>query len=94
MDGLKASTVGPDQCIGRAFVVTVSLLPFEIYELANKLSPFKIVAFVINVAVAVYLLFAKRLFGFNGGRAKEDALMERDVGWQALDRTTPAAEPS
>jgi uncharacterized membrane protein (DUF2068 family) len=75
------------------FVVTASLLPFEIYELANKLSPFKIVAFVINVAVVVYLLIAKRLFGFNGGRAAEEALMERDVGWQALERTTPAAGP-
>ena len=75
------------------FVVTTSLLPFEIYELTNKLSPFKIVAFVINVAVAVYLLFAKRLFGVNGGAAAEEALIERDVGWQALERTTPAASP-
>jgi uncharacterized membrane protein (DUF2068 family) len=75
------------------FVVTASLLPFEIYELANKLSPFKIVAFIINVAVVVYLLIAKRLFGFNGGRAAEEALMARDVGWQALERTTPPAGP-
>ena len=75
------------------FVVTTSLLPFEIYELTNKLSPFKIVAFVLNVAVAVYLLFAKRLFGVNGGAAAEEALRERDVGWQALERTTPKAGP-
>ncbi len=75
------------------FVVTTSLLPFEIYELTNKLSPFKVVAFVVNVAVAVYLLFAKRLFGVNGGAAAEEALIERDVGWQALERTTPAASP-
>jgi uncharacterized membrane protein (DUF2068 family) len=75
------------------FIVTASLLPFEIYELANKLSPFKIVAFLINIAVVVYLLIAKRLFGFNGGRAAEEALIERDMGWQALERATPAAGP-
>ena len=48
---------------------------------------------MVNVAVAVYLLFAKRLFGVNGGAAAEEALIERDVGWQALERTTPAASP-
>jgi uncharacterized membrane protein (DUF2068 family) len=75
------------------FLVTTSLLPLEIYELANKLSPFKVIAFVLNVAVVVYLLFAKRLFGVNGGRAAEEALIERDVGWPALERTTPRAGP-
>jgi uncharacterized membrane protein (DUF2068 family) len=72
-------------------VVTASLLPLEVYELTNKLSPFKIVAFVLNVAVVIYLLFAKRLFGVNGGAAAEEALIERDVGWPALERATPSA---
>jgi uncharacterized membrane protein (DUF2068 family) len=75
------------------FVVTASLLPLEIYELANKLSPFKVVAFVINVAVVAYLLFAKRLFGVNGGAKAEEELIERDVGWPALERATPSAGP-
>jgi uncharacterized membrane protein (DUF2068 family) len=75
------------------FIVTASLLPLEVYELANKLSPFKVVAFVINVAVVAYLLFAKRLFGINGGAAEEERLAERDVGWQALERATPSAGP-
>jgi len=75
------------------FIVTASLLPFEIYELVHKLSAFKIVAFLINVAVVVYLLVAKRLFGFNGGRAAEEALIERDMGWPAIERATPPAGP-
>jgi uncharacterized membrane protein (DUF2068 family) len=75
------------------FLVTSSLLPFEVYELITKLSPFKVLAFVINVAVVVYLLFAKRLFGIRGGAAADEALFERDVGWEALERTTPAAGP-
>jgi len=72
------------------FVVTASLLPFEIYELTTKLTPLKIVAFVVNVAVVVYLLVAKRLFGFNGGHAAEEALIERDMGWPAIEHATPA----
>ena len=44
-----------------------ALLPLEIYELAHTLSPLKLVTLVINVAVVVYLLLAKRLFGLRGG---------------------------
>jgi uncharacterized membrane protein (DUF2068 family) len=43
-------------------IVTASLLPVEVYEMAHHLTPFKVLAFVVNVAVVAYLLFAKRLF--------------------------------
>jgi uncharacterized membrane protein (DUF2068 family) len=72
-------------------VVTASLLPLEVYELAHRLSPFKVVAFVINVAVVAYLLYAKRLFGLRGGAAAEERAREADVGWAALERTSPEA---
>jgi uncharacterized membrane protein (DUF2068 family) len=76
------------------FVVTASLLPLEVYEIANRATAFKIIAFVINVAVVVYLLLAKRLFGLRGGAAADEALAERDQGWAALERTgPPAARP-
>ena len=68
-------------------IVTASLLPVEVYELANHVSPFKLFAFILNVAVVAYLLFAKRLFGLRGGAAADEALKERDVGWHALERT-------
>ena len=71
------------------FLVTASLLPLEVYELAHRLTPFKALAFVINVAVVAYLLFAKRLFGLRGGAAADERERERDVGWEALDRTAP-----
>ena len=45
---------------------------------------------VINVAVVVYLLVAKRLFGVRGGAAADAALRAADVGWAALERTAPA----
>ncbi len=72
-------------------IVTASLLPLEVYELVHRLSPLKILAFVINVAVVAYLLYAKRLFGIRGGAAADQAERERDVGWGALERTAPEA---
>jgi uncharacterized membrane protein (DUF2068 family) len=73
------------------FIVTASLLPLEIYEIATRSTPFKILAFVVNVAVVIYLLAAKRLFGVRGGVADEKAEAERDQGWGALERTAPPA---
>jgi uncharacterized membrane protein (DUF2068 family) len=71
------------------FIATTALLPLEVYELTRTVSPLKIIALVVNIAVVVYLLRAKRLFGFNGGAAAERAERERDVGWAALERTAP-----
>jgi uncharacterized membrane protein (DUF2068 family) len=73
------------------FLVTASLLPLEIYELAHRLTFFKLVAFLINVAVVAYLLFAKRLFGLRGGAAADERERNRDVGWEALRRSAPEA---
>jgi uncharacterized membrane protein (DUF2068 family) len=73
------------------FLVTASLLPFEIYEIANRATVFKVLAFVLNVAVVVYLLLAKRLFGLRGGAAADEAERLRDYGWEALERAAPAA---
>jgi uncharacterized membrane protein (DUF2068 family) len=71
------------------FVATTAFLPLEVYELTRTVSPLKIIALIVNLAVVVYLLRAKRLFGFNGGAAAERAERERDVGWAALERTAP-----
>ena len=75
------------------FIVTASLLPVEVYEMTHHVTPFKVVAFIVNLAVVVYLLYAKRLFGLRGGARAEEALRERDVGWQALEATAPPAGP-
>lgn len=71
------------------FVATIAFLPYEVWELTKSLSPFKILALVVNIAVAVYLLLAKRLFGLRGGGAAEQRERERDTGWEALERTAP-----
>ena len=73
------------------FVATTALLPLEIWELTRRISPFKIVALVVNLAIVIYLLVAKRLFGLRGGARAERAEREGDAGWEALERTAPLA---
>ena len=73
------------------FIATTVFLPYEIYELAQKVSLLKVLALVINIAIAAYLLYAKRLFGLRGGAEAEERARARDVGWEALERTAPAA---
>jgi len=72
-------------------VATALLVPFEIYELTLGVSVFKVITFIINVAIVVYLLFAKRLFGIRGGRRAELAQRHEFGGWGAIDRATPSA---
>lgn len=71
------------------FLVTASLLPLELYELAHRLSVLKLVTIAINLAVVGYLLWAKRLFGLRGGAAADEREREADVGWEALERSSP-----
>lgn len=71
------------------FIATTALVPFEIYELTNGVSAFKIVALIINLAVVIYLLLAKRLFGLRGGHLAERARRESTSGWGAIERATP-----
>jgi len=71
------------------FVATSALLPLEVYELTLRVSVLKMVALAVNVAIVVYLLRAKRLFGVRGGGAADAREREEDSGWAAIDRGTP-----
>jgi hypothetical protein len=71
------------------FVATTALLPLEVYELTQRATVFKVIALVVNVAVVVYLLLAKRLFGLRGGAAADEAARAADMGWPALERARP-----
>jgi uncharacterized membrane protein (DUF2068 family) len=72
------------------FVVTTALIPLEVYELTATVSWFKVVALIVNLAIVVYLLVAKRLFGIRGGYAVELSERRHSTGWEALERTVPA----
>jgi uncharacterized membrane protein (DUF2068 family) len=71
------------------FVATTLFVPLEIYELLTAFGWLKLVTFIINVAVVVYLLLGKRLFGLRGGHAADMARRQADGGWQALERRPP-----
>jgi len=52
-----------------AVVATSVFLPLEIHELLNRVTVLRLLAFLVNVAAVVWLLYSKRLFGLRGGGA-------------------------
>jgi uncharacterized membrane protein (DUF2068 family) len=56
-----------------AMVVTSLGLPYEIYDLANKITATRVIFFVINLALVLYLVITRRLFGLRGGKSGYEA---------------------
>lgn len=50
-----------------AVIATSVFLPLEIYELTEKVTATRAIAFLINIVAVIWLLWSKRLFGLNGG---------------------------
>ena len=50
-------------------VATSVFLPWEIYEVIEKVTALRVVLLVINLAAVVWLVVSKRLFGLRGGGA-------------------------
>jgi uncharacterized membrane protein (DUF2068 family) len=73
------------------FIATTLLIPFEIYEIIHRGTVLKVIGLLINLAVAVYLIVAKRLFGVRGGGKVDEELRARDTSWEAIERATPPA---
>ncbi len=71
-------------------VATAALIPIEVYELSTSVSVFKVLTLVINVAILVYLLLAKRLFGLRGGHRVQLERHRQFGGWGAIERATPS----
>ena len=62
-------------------------MPLEIVELTHSITVTKVVALVLNLAIVVWLIVAKHLFGVRGGT---DTLAE-SVDWaEVLASPTPA----
>lgn len=70
-------------------VLTTLLLVPQVLQLSSSASPGTIIGIIVNVAVVVYLLISKRLFGLRGGAPAEKAEIEHDVSWDALARHLP-----
>jgi uncharacterized membrane protein (DUF2068 family) len=82
-----------------AMIATSLGLPLEIYDLVNKVTVLRVVAFVINLGLVLYLVLAKRLFGVRGGKKAYEAKLRSE---SILDAETaalaagqePATEPA
>jgi uncharacterized membrane protein (DUF2068 family) len=78
-----------------AMIVTSLGLPYEIYDLMNKVTVLRVVAFVINLALVLYLVLTKRLFGVRGGKEAYEAHLRSesilDAEMAALDAEQGAA---
>jgi uncharacterized membrane protein (DUF2068 family) len=69
-------------------VATAGFLPIELRELSERVTVTRVVLLGVNVAVLVYLVWAKRLFGLRGGR--EAAVVTTDWG-AVLGAAPPSA---
>jgi uncharacterized membrane protein (DUF2068 family) len=74
------------------FFATAAFIPLEVYEFTTAFGWFKLVTFLVNVAVVVYLGLGKRLFGLRGGRAADEARRSADGGWEAIDKRPPGGK--
>jgi uncharacterized membrane protein (DUF2068 family) len=81
-----------------AVIATGAFLPLEIYELSHKITWLKLVAFAINVALVVYLVLSKRLFGVRGGaaayRADRQSMSLLEVEETAAEGTASSTAPA
>jgi uncharacterized membrane protein (DUF2068 family) len=82
-----------------AAVATAIFLPYEIYDMIERITFLRVGAFIINLGAVIYLLLTKRLFGLRGGHAAyeaqrhEESLLEVEhAAGEDLD-AEPAAAP-
>jgi len=73
------------------FLATIVFVPIEVDELAKSVSALKLATLAVNLAIAAYLLVAKRLFGLRGGYRAERERRRALGGWEAVERATPPA---
>jgi uncharacterized membrane protein (DUF2068 family) len=79
-----------------AMVATSLGLPYEIYDLASKVTVTRALFFAINLALVLYLVITKRLFGVRGGkhayetRLRSESVMEAAIEAAAAERTEAA----
>jgi uncharacterized membrane protein (DUF2068 family) len=75
-----------------AMVATSLGLPYEIYDLSMKFGVTAFVLFLINLALVVYLVVTKRLFGVRGGKRAYDARLRSESIMEAAIEAAAAQE--
>jgi uncharacterized membrane protein (DUF2068 family) len=72
-------------------LATVGFLPFELRLLNERVTILRVVAMIVNVAIVVYLVWDKRLFGLRGGKAALDRAVAASTDWDELLARAPTA---
>jgi uncharacterized membrane protein (DUF2068 family) len=77
-----------------AMVATSVFLPYEVYDLvAVKVTWLRVVAFVINLLLVIYLAWTKRLFGIRGGAKAYEAGLRTESFIEVEQAALAAASP-
>jgi uncharacterized membrane protein (DUF2068 family) len=82
-----------------AMVATSLGLPYEIYELASKVTITKLILFAVNLALVLYLVITRRLFGVRGGkeayeaRLRSESIMDAAIAAAAAQPGAGTAPP-
>jgi uncharacterized membrane protein (DUF2068 family) len=82
-----------------AMVATSIFLPYEVYDLAVKVTWLRVGALVVNLLLVVYLVWSKRLFGIRGGHAafeaerQAESLLEVEAAALTVSGKTGHREP-
>ena len=77
-----------------AAVATAAFIPYEIYDLTTKVTPLRVAAFLVNVALVIYLVLANRLFGARGGKKAYEAMLHSESILDAEIAALAAAHPA
>jgi uncharacterized membrane protein (DUF2068 family) len=79
-----------------AMVATSLGLPFEVYELTGQVTVTRVILFAVNLALVLYLVFAKRLFGVRGGKRAYAAKLRSESVLEAAEKAAEkaAAQPA
>lgn len=61
-------------------IATVGFIPIEVRELVERVTVFRVGALVVNVAILVWLVYNKHLFGVRGGLET----LEGNIDWDTI----------
>jgi Predicted membrane protein (DUF2127) len=73
-----------------AMIATSLGLPLEIYDLTRKVSVTALVLLAVNLALVLYLVITKRLFGLRGGKAAYDARLRSESVLESAEKAAAA----
>ncbi len=76
-----------------AAAATSIFLPLEVYDLTVKITWLRVAAFVINLLLVIYLVWARRLFGVRGGKTAYEARLRSESVIEVEQAALAAASP-